>query len=79
VAETVATTSSRELTDWQTFDALYGLERLDIAAARVCAIIAAAHGAKDVTLGDYLPTWQSREQTPEEVAQAVNRIFGAMT
>ncbi len=62
--------TSRELTEWAAFEQVYGPlgpERGDWQAAVVAHTIAAANGAKNAKLSDFLPQWGGgKRQTGEE-------------
>lgn len=82
VRELLARTSSRELTEWQVYEKVtgpLGLARADLHAAIIASTVANAHAGKAVTkVQDFIPDWDKRPLTPEELFQKVMQANTAL-
>jgi hypothetical protein len=88
VSELLARTSSSELTEWMAFERISGPlggARADIQAAIVAATIANVQrgkGQRTLAPIDFVPVWDKRKKTPEELwaaAMAANSALGGST
>lgn len=83
VAELLARTSSRELSEWMAYEKLTGpLDsrlRGDISAAIVASTVANANGSKKkLKPSDFVPRWFKRKRTPEEIWREVMKANAAL-
>jgi hypothetical protein len=83
VAELLARTSSRELTEWMAFERVTGpldsRHRADINAGIVAATVANANGAKATAKpSDFMPEWFKRRKTAQELWQEVMAVNTAL-
>lgn len=83
VAELLARTSSRELTEWMAYERVTGpLDvrlRAEISASIIAATVHNAGGAKKrARPSDFLPTWFKRKKTPQEIWQDVMKANTAL-
>ncbi|WP_386444341.1 phage tail assembly protein T [Streptomyces ovatisporus] len=84
VRELLARTSSRELTEWQVYEKVtgpLGPPRADIHTGIIAATIANANrGGKgrEYTAQDFIPKWDKRPLTPEELFQKVAQANAAL-
>lgn len=83
VAELLARTSSRELSEWMAYERVSGpLDvrlRNEIAAGIIAATVANANGAKKKAKpSDFLPVWYKRKKTAREIWQDVVKANTAL-
>jgi len=83
VAELLARTSSRELSEWLAYERVTGpLDirlRTEISAGIIAATVANSNGAKRrAKPSDFLPTWFKRKKTVREMWQEVVRANTAL-
>ena len=72
--------SGRDLTEWAAFEQVYGPilvhERIDVAQAMICTILANSSGSKRrYELKDFLPRWDQAPRT-DEVVGKMEQLFG---
>lgn len=73
VGELLARISSRELTEWRAYETItgpLGPPRADLHAGIIAATIANIHrgkGSRALAPGDFIPRWDRRPRTPEEL------------
>lgn len=76
--------SSAEFTEWIAYNSIepIGETRGDIQAARICQLLAAAHGKRGAKfkLSEFMPDWwnerRPKAQTPEEMAAVIKAAWG---
>ena len=61
---------ARELMEWAAYEKIHGpiliQERIDVAAATICAALIAASGGEAVNPADLLPVWDEADRKPSE-------------
>lgn len=80
MAELLARISSSELSEWMAYERLTGPlgdRRGDLQAAIVAAVVANANRSKGraLTPNDFVPVWDKRPKTPEELWKAAMAAF----
>ena len=85
VSEMLERVSSAELTEWSAYEKVtgpLGQERDDLLAALVALVVANFSGSKKKhKLGDFVPEWDRRPQTPDEQLNKIrgmHAVFSAM-
>jgi hypothetical protein len=72
--------SRRELQEWSAFERVFGPivlhERIEVANAFVAMTIAAANGAKDLKLEQFVPRWDGEPegQTPDDIVATLKSL-----
>ncbi|MCI0384592.1 DUF4035 domain-containing protein [Streptomyces sp. CNQ085] len=70
---------SSELAEWMAVEKItgpFGSRRGDIQAAIIAAVVANANSAKKrFTAKDFIPVWDKRPKTPEELWKAAQAAF----
>lgn len=87
VGELLARTSSRELSEWAAYERIagpLGSSRADLQAGIIAATVANANRSKGKpsTPTDFIPEWDRRPMSPEDLfrkVSAANRAFGGVT
>lgn len=83
VAELLARTSSRELSEWMAYERVTGpLDtrlRGDMSAGIIAATVVNANGAKKKAKpSDFIPTWFKRKKTPNEIWADIMKANAAL-
>jgi len=67
------------LAEWAAFERLHGPllvhERIDAAAATICATVASVFGKRSYSPSDFMPKWYQPEQSAEEQMSILRSLF----
>lgn len=81
VADLLAKLSAKEIMEWRAMEKIngpYGGVRDDMLSADMKMMYASAHGVKSAKISDYMMFTERKEQTEEEMEQAIIRsLVGA--